>query len=392
MGRALLTAISFALLLSPTSAHAAQSTPTADCLSAGLPAGAQSEWSKTLAAARQEGKLQLSLPRGLEEFRRALSAGFEADCAVPTEHVGLGAPQMLQRLKEERAAGKYLWDVFVGGTNTLMFNLKSLGVLEPIEPALILPEVKDVANWSGGKLPFFDRDQLGLFVLYGAGQYFYLNTSQAEAEEIGSYRDLLQPKWKGNILVTRDPRLPGHGRSIFLFFYVQRDLGPDFVRALTQQNLQIPKDEEQAERWLAQGKYAICFCNNAEAVKLIGEGYPVKLLDPHGVKEGSDVTSSFANVALINRAPHPNGAKVYINWLLSPKVGLTLSKLTRLASPRADVSREFVKPSAVPEPGWPILNHEEMQTKAKEMVKFIEGFLPAKPAGSGSPGAAADRQ
>ncbi len=346
--------------------------------SSALALEASAEWNKTLALARQEGRLRLSGPKGLEKFKQGLTESFETKFGITVEYVQLSPEQVLQRVREERAAGRYLWDIFIGGQDTLLFNLKSLGVLAPIESAFILPEVKDPKNWQGGKLPFFDRDRLGLFFLYGAGQYFYVNTELARPEEITSYWDLLNPRWKGKILVTRDPRIPGHGRLVFLFFYVHKELGPDFVRKLAQDDLQIPKDDEQAEHWLTQGKYAICFCNNAEATKLANERLPVKLLDPRLVKEGIDVTSSFANVGFADRAPHPNAAKVYINWLLSQEAGTMLSKVTRLASPRVDVTKEFVKPSAVPQLGWPMLKREEMQEEATEMAKLLEELLEKK--------------
>jgi hypothetical protein len=40
-----------------------------------------------------------------------------------------------------------------------------------------------------------------------------------------------------------------------------------------------------------------------------------------------------------------------------------------------DVSNEFVKPSSVPEPGWPNMDDEEIQAKADDMMKLVEGIL-----------------
>ncbi|MFH1625682.1 MAG: ABC transporter substrate-binding protein, partial [Pseudomonadota bacterium] len=293
---------------------------------------------------------------------------------IGVEYSLLRPEQYVKRVQEERAAGRYPWDVFIGGSGTLFSNLKRLGALEPIESALILPDVKDPGSWRGGRLPFSDRDRLALFFLYETAQRVFINTIFSKPEDITSYRDLLKPQWKGKILISKDPRDPGSGRYLFMFFYTHKDLGPDFIRELAQRDLMLPKDADEADLWLTQGKYAICFCNNAQAARLalIREGVPLKPLDPHLIKEGGSVSTTFANVGFANRAPNPNAAKVLINWLLSQEAGTILSKVTGLASPRADVSNEFAKPFSVPGPGWSNMGQEEIQAKEPEMVKLVE--------------------
>ena len=38
---------------------------------------------------------------------------------------------------------------------------------------------------------------------------------------------------------------------------------------------------------------------------------------PEVFKEGGGLVQQFGTVALVNRAPHPNAAKVFLNWFLS---------------------------------------------------------------------------
>jgi ABC-type Fe3+ transport system substrate-binding protein len=49
-------------------------------------------------------------------------------------------------------------------------------------------------------------------------------------------------------------------------------------------------------------------------------------------------TAATGAVALVNRAPHPNAAKVYINWLLSKQGETVYSKDTGYNSRRTDVA------------------------------------------------------
>jgi hypothetical protein len=54
---------------------------------------------------------------------------------------------------------------------------------------------------------------------------------------------------------------------------------------------------------------------------------------------------------IFNRAPHPNAAKVYINWLLS-KEGQTINaRATGYISNRLDVPTDHAAPWRVPQPG-----------------------------------------
>ena len=72
-------------------------------------------------------------------------------------------------------------------------------------------------------------------------------------EEIRSWKDLLQPRWKGKILIGRDPRVSGYGQSTFNFFYIHKDLGSEFICNLVRQDLKMLRDDRQAARWLGQG-------------------------------------------------------------------------------------------------------------------------------------------
>ena len=59
------------------------------------------------------------------------------------------------------------------------------------------------------------------------------------------------------------------------------------------------------------------------AVARAKQGIPIAIVDARQLKEGADVNPANGSLALFNKAPHPNAAKVYINWLLS-KEGQTV--------------------------------------------------------------------
>ena len=59
---------------------------------------------------------------------------------------------LMPRIIAERRAGKYLADIYSGGLGGRAFyDFMRAGVLDPIKPALILPEVLDGSKWVNGE-------------------------------------------------------------------------------------------------------------------------------------------------------------------------------------------------------------------------------------------------
>jgi ABC-type Fe3+ transport system substrate-binding protein len=73
-------------------------------------------------------------------------------------------------------------------------------------------------------------------------------------------------------------------------------------------------------------------------------------------------------VALFNRAPHPNAAKVYLNWLLSREGQTTFARGVGYVSSRVDVPTDHVLPWRIPEPGSIRTYTDEQQAVKREQV------------------------
>jgi ABC-type Fe3+ transport system substrate-binding protein len=56
----------------------------------------------------------------------------------------------------------------------------------------------------------------------------------------------------------------------------------------------------------------------------------------------------FGTLTLVNRAPHPNAAKVFINWLLSQRGQIALQKSQTNAETPADSLRADIPKDEVP--------------------------------------------
>lgn len=331
-----------------------------------LPAWAQEgwekEWNRVVAAAKKEGKVAVMSSMGGAENRRALTEQFQSKFGVEVDYFSSSGSKMVSRIKGERTAGLFAWDLFLGGTSTPMTGLKPDGSLEPMEPTLILPEVRDGKNWLGGKVEYAERDRMILVWLSYTKSAIYVNTDQVKSEEFRSVRDLLNPKWKGKILAG-DPRFAGPGQATFSYFYAHKDLGPDFIRMLAKQNLHLLQDDRQTSEWLATGKYPVLVGGSDTDVEpFLRQNLPIRILNPKQLREGGYLTAGAGGLSIMNKAPHPNAAKVYINWLLSKEGQTALVKSNGYHSRRVD--------TPIPPEPWKFPPHEGYWVSYGESAVF----------------------
>jgi iron(III) transport system substrate-binding protein len=307
-------------------------------------AGWEAEWERTVKAAEQEGQVTV--------YKIAHDAEWHAfQKRYPKIKVNLvpaSAAQIQQRILAERRAGKFLADVvrLGGGTSTSLYKAKAL---DPIGPALILSEVKDASKWLDGKHHYNDIDNQYVFV-YAAFPLHLLGYNQklVDPKTLTSYWDLLDPKWKGKITI-KDPKEPGGG-SPLLFLYHNPQLGPEYLKKLfSVAGLMLVRDDRQQTDWLAAGKFPITLTSKAtEVEEAKSQGLPVDVLDAHAFKQdGVGLEAGGTMLAFANRAPHPNAAKVLINWFLSREGQMAIQK-TGANDPGQNSLREDIPKEHLP--------------------------------------------
>ena len=188
-----------------------------------------------------------------------------------------------------------------------------------------------------------------VFVYVGnVSEYVSYHAKSLEAGEIRSYWDFLQPKWKGKIL-SRDPKISGSQRIGLRGFYHTPELGAEFIRRLYgEMDVTLTQEIRQATDWLAHGKFAICFfCS--EILKVKAQGLPVDEFRTAQWKESRAISAgNMGSVILPTQAPHPNAARVFVNWLLSREGQTALQRATNTPhnseeSLRTDIPKDMVR-------------------------------------------------
>ena len=293
------------------------------------------EWDEAVKAAKKEGRVSVKGPPGAK-VRRALTSGFQkAFPGIRVEYGGGRGGELAAKIIRERRAGIYTTDVWMGGFGTQLSLLRPQGVQDPIRPALILPEVKDPKNWRDNRLEFADNDGKYAFVFVNqSGTILAYNTSLVKRKDVPkSIKDFLDPKWKGKIIAS-DPTASGPGRATFTWLY--KEFGPEYIRALGKQKLVFTRDRRSQADQIARGAYSLGIAvSNVDAKPFIDAGAPLQMV--WNVKEGSYASASYGGLALVNRAPHPNAAKVYINWVLGKEGQTLLADAAGWVSRRRDV-------------------------------------------------------
>ncbi len=299
----------------------------------------QADFEKTLAAAKKEGKVVVAIPPSAE-LRKQLETVFKPKFGIDIELLPAPGPANASRIAAEQKAGVRYFDALIVGTGTAE-PLAHEGMLESLEPYMISPEVKDPKNWWGGHIwedNVSTKRFLYSFIADAGTGGLWHNSSLAKAEELRSVDDFLNPKWKGKIGFG-DPRVPGSGQSFWSFFWEIK--GEDYLRKLVQQNLFLSRDLRQIADGLAKSKLAISIgVGYSLHEPFLKAGLPVRQLPTP--TEGLPASNGFGIVGIIKNPPHPNGVKLFIDWLLSKEGQEFYGKVMRASTRRLDVDTKWL--------------------------------------------------
>ena len=316
-----------------------------------LAQGTSQAWDELIAAAKREGAVVVIGPAH-PEVRQALPVAFKKQFGINVEYLGGPGGIAAARLRAERSAGIYSTDVTLGAIQTLATVFYQERMLDPIKPLLILPEVLDSSKWKRGELWFPDPEHKYVLRLFNSvEETFSVNTRFVKPEDMSNVRDLLlNPKFRGKIAV-HDPTVTGTGSALAALFYVQ--FGEDFVKKLyVDQQPAISRDERQLTDWLLRGTYPIVFgADDAEVDKMSKEGMPVKAIySMPGLSP--QLAGGNGLLAVFNNAPHPNAAKLFVNWIASKEGLETYSRAVKWSPTRNDIDElSYLPPETISHPG-----------------------------------------
>jgi len=293
------------------------------------------DWGQVVAAAKKEAKVVVNTFPG-DVYKRALKAFTQAYPEVKLEHTSLHSQDFAPRILQERQANLFTWDVSLIPTSTALQVLRPAGVWDPVRPVIVLPEVKD--GWEGGFERGFalvkDRALCYGFVAVRGGGVT-INTDQVKEGEVRGLKDLLDPRWKGKLLL---PDVRVMGDSFWPMTAARLSMGDDVIKKLfVEQEPVLSRDNRQVAEFMVRGRYPIALGVNPQILATYQKQGLAKNLKLLHFAEMATMSSSSSTIWLVNRAPHPNAAKVFINWLLTRDAQVTWAKEVETNSRRSGI-------------------------------------------------------
>jgi len=303
-------------------------------------------WDELLVAARAEGSVIVFGPPGAPARSVFVDEFHKAHPGIRVSFEGAQGPGHLTKILAAQQAGRPLADLFIGGPQPAL-QLRDVKLAQPLVPALLLPDARDPSRWQGGRFDFVDKErQYAIAYAGGPVEPFLFNSERVKEGEITSWWDLLQPRYRGKIMVN-DPLVPGPTVGKINHFLSDETLGEKFVRALLDPANQflITRDDRQIAEQVARGSYWIGIGGTWSTAAPIAKQIPaLKIYPPALLKEGTMLTSGRGNLVLLANAPNPHAARVYLNWVLSRAGQQAISIAMGDPSGRTDVNAEGVSP------------------------------------------------
>ena len=303
-------------------------------------AAGTADWDKLVDAAKKEGKVTVSLPASAE-MKKQVEEQFKKRYGIEVETFTARGSSAVRRMADEFKAGVRSFDLHIGGSSSIVSGMLDEGILDPIEPWLVLPEVKDPKQWWGGHLWVNNAKRFVYTFQAYLSEVIWYNTALVKPAEIRSLDDFLNPKWKGKIGYL-DPRTPGAGDSTWSFLWQVK--GEQYLKKLVAQDLFLGRDQRVLAESLARGRVAVMIGNSYYSyLPFLKAGLPIKSLPR--LKEGNYGTGGSGNLAIIKGPAHPNSTKVFVNWLLGREGQEIVSRALGQATRRLDVDTRFLKES-----------------------------------------------
>lgn len=250
-------------------------------------------------AAKKEGTLGLYSSMNLDDAKVVLPEFEKAFPGVKVDHTRATSEVLQQRLISEVKGGKVLADVL--DTNAgQYYPVLEAGFME----AYPIPAAQD--------LPLELRDENGLWTtLRVTTVVIAYNTELVkDGEAPQRFEELADPKWKGKLIMeTAD-------QEMFITLAKQKfaseEQGVEVFRRIGANEPEAHAGHTQLADLLAAGQGAVCMgCYGHLIITLKNKGAPVEFSKTEGVLNS-------ILVGLVKGAPHPNAAKLYLNWLMSP--------------------------------------------------------------------------
>ena len=208
------------------------------------------------------------------------------------------ASEIRERVRIEQAAGRFVGDIHHNGSTTTWLMTRDGN----LQPHGAIPNVKNI-------VPPYEADDIRVPAEVISYALLINRNIVKPADEPKGWKDILDPKWNGKIL-SDDMRALGGGAVFFVVMY--DTFGKEFHEKLAAQKPVFSRDIANSERRVARGEFPLYIPFSLQDYSQL-KGLPVKPIVP---QEGRPYVRF--DLATLKNAPHPNAARLFMNFYLEP--------------------------------------------------------------------------
>lgn len=286
-------------------------------LGAAFPAAAQT-WEETVAAANKEGRIVFYnnlQPNGIEPL---LAAFQEAYPDIRPEQIRLGSNALIERFETEFAAGQNLADVLITFPDERVTEGIAHGWMADFVPPELPAFPAEIA--TDGKL----------YTLQFAREAIIWNKTRVkDADAPKEWADLFDPKWQGKIGMNP----PWRSVSIQQIVAFWEDEGiADAAEKLKGLDVRFFEGSGGIIQAVVRGDVQVAELSDLPLNPMLEDGAPIGWVYP---PSGTTLSANRAFVAA--KAPHPNAARVFLNWLMTEDGQIALQKFGGLSVTRTGI-------------------------------------------------------
>jgi iron(III) transport system substrate-binding protein len=252
---------------------------------------------RLIEAGKKEGKL-VFYTSVETEFARALTAGFEAKYPfIKTDIFRSTHDKILSRMNVERKTGTFTADVVsVGEFET--YHMQKMGFIAVYKSPFAAAYPEGFKDPNGYWTDLYDNLIVTAY-----------NTTRVKRDELPrSYEDLLHPRWEGRMVFDEN-----EDRWFANMLHLMGEKkGMQFMQSLAKQEVAIRRGRSLATQLLGAGEFDL---------QIVAYWYRPHLMKKKGAPVDwvgiEPAIVALHPISVIEKAPHPNAARLFIDFALS---------------------------------------------------------------------------
>ena len=296
-----------------------------------------------------------------EDQLNAVKKAFEKKYPnIKMDYYFAGTGKVITKIATEAKSGQVAADVIWVGDPADYIGFKKMGILEKytsaeaanIDKAFIDPE----GFYTGARM-------MNMGIAF--------NTTKVKKEEAPkTWNDLLDPKWKGQIVMT-DPGTAGTTKYAVGALIASKDYGPAYFEKLKANGTELQSGTTATHNQIAAGAYKVGMCLDYVTNNLKAKGSTIEF-----VYLDKDIVSIFSPVAVVKGAKNIKNGKLLVDFILS-KEGQEVLVANNLLSVRKDVKQKGESAETIAKRAMNV-DLQALASSSKDMLKQFDGIFKKK--------------